>query len=184
LEIVLVQSGMGSPNWAIARGQLGTTATTHSVGANITITQTGATDSPISNVDIGDLGVSDPAKAINNYVPGQGNDIEALQGVDWEATLPTFNSTALNYEDGFPQINLTSVPSGQIATLSLPTLRPFKTKCQRLFNLTGTSVTVVDNQNGFNNTGGANYTLTKNGYGEWCFDPNKQALYQIEGSAN
>src|SRR5579862_7727814 len=185
-EIVLVKSGMGSPSWTIVRGQLGTTAAAHILGAAVTVAQTSATDSPISNVDIGDLGVSDPANAIANYIPGQGNDIGPLQGVDWEATLPTFTSTTLNYEDTSPQINLKSVPGGGTITgLFLPTLRPFKTTCLRLFNLTGTAVTISGPLGGFHNTGGGSYSLTaNNGYGEWCFDPKTQGLYQINGSAN
>src|SRR5579862_6589661 len=79
-EIVLVKSGMGSPTWTIVRGQLGTTAAAHILGAAVTVAQTSATDSPISNVDIGDLSVSDPAERDRQLHPRPGQRHRAIAG--------------------------------------------------------------------------------------------------------
>ncbi|HLY06826.1 MAG TPA: hypothetical protein VKR31_13870, partial [Rhizomicrobium sp.] len=169
--------------WTIVRGQLGTTAAAHILGAAVTVAQTSATDSPISNVDIGDLGVSDPVNAIANYIPGQGNDIGPLQGVDWQATQVKIpNGGALTYYDEFPQSNFIMNQNDITSVTYSTSTPPFKAKCQRWYNTIGPIF--VRNGTGIHNTGGNDYRLTSGGYGEWCFDPSQQALYQLRGSAN
>ncbi|HLY06824.1 MAG TPA: hypothetical protein VKR31_13860 [Rhizomicrobium sp.] len=185
-EIVHVTNGMGSPTWTVVGGQLGTAAgQLHNVGEPITLAQSGTTDSPLENVDIGDLGATSPLLAVTNYQAGQGNDIESLQGVDWQATQMPVQPN-FPYFDTLPQINLTTIGgSGAIIQLvsfsaSMP---PFKTKCQRWYNTTSSLITVT-NGNGIYNTGGAALPLTSHSFGEWCLDPGTQALYQLGGSNN
>jgi len=122
-----------------------------------------------------------PPNAIANYIPGQGNDIGPLQGVDWQATAVTAVAQ-FGFVDEFPQLNFTGNTEIQRVTYSSST-PPFKTKCQRWYNATRSSTT-VDNGSGIFNTGNTKFTLSSHGYGTWCFEPNLQALYQLGGSAN
>ena len=184
-EIVYVQRGMGTPVWTVSRAMLGTTAASHSVGAAITLAQSGVTDSPLIGLDIGDLGYTDPSSAIAHYQPGQGNAPQNLLGVNGERTSINQGgtSTPLAFTDEFPQINLTGIGTINSVTFST-TMPPFKTNCARWWNKNSGPNIPVTNGTGIHNTGAATFSLTNGGYGTWCFDPSLQALYQQSGSAN
>jgi hypothetical protein len=42
----------------------------------------------------------------------------------------------------------------------------------------------INSGQGIHNAGGTTYGLTTHSFGEWCFDPAQQALYQLGGSIN
>ncbi|HLY04284.1 MAG TPA: hypothetical protein VKR31_00905 [Rhizomicrobium sp.] len=184
-EIVYVQRGMGTPNWTVNRALLGTSLSSHSVGAAITIAQSGVTDSPMALVDVGDLGYTDPANAIGHYQPGQGNDPQSLLGVNWQRTGINQGSSSgtVAFTDEFPQINWTG--TGAITGVTFSTsMPPFKTNCQRWYNKNNTGTVAISNGTGIHNTGASSFNLTQGGYAGYCLDPTLQALYQEFGSAN
>jgi hypothetical protein len=182
-EIMRVTKGFGTNTWTVARGALNTTAAAQALGATVTVAQAGTTESPVTNLDVGDYGASSCSAAFA-YAPGEGNWVTNIAGCDSGVVSLSTSPGTLTYTDFAPVWRLTG--STITAALGLPscatasTCTPiFKSFTFSLYNSTASALT-INNGSGWGQTGGGNYSLVAKGLSSYYFDPNTQTARQVQ----